>query len=100
MRHRWSFAVSQFRVYILRRTQPLQSLKVESFRETLLTASAVVKCDGLAFGAFPGCVTRCFTLTSRFMPPRPVKVTIDTMQCRSFLFFFLLFWARKESWDM
>ena len=29
----------------------------EYFVETLLTASA--------FGAFPGCVTRCFTLTSR-----------------------------------
>ena len=26
-----------------------------------------VKCDGLAFGAFPGCVTRRFTLTSRFL---------------------------------
>ena len=43
----------------------------ESFRETLLTSSAVVKCDGLALGAFPGCVTRCFTLTSQFLPPRP-----------------------------
>ena len=29
----------------------------ESFRETLLTSSAVIKWDGLAFGAFPGCVT-------------------------------------------
>ena len=29
------------------------------------TSSAVVKCVGLSFGAFPGCVTRCFTLTSR-----------------------------------
>ena len=28
----------------------------ESFGETLLTLSAVVKWDGLAFGAFPGCV--------------------------------------------
>ena len=51
----------------------------ESFRETLLTWSAVVKCDGLAFGAFPGCITRCFTLTSRFLPPRPAKVTIYAM---------------------
>ena len=45
----------------------------ESFRETLLTSSAVVKCDGLVFGTFPGCVTRCFTLTSRFLQPRPRK---------------------------
>ena len=36
----------------------------ESFRESLLTMSAVVKWDGLAFGAFPGCVTRCFIVTS------------------------------------
>ena len=36
--------------------------------EFLLTSSAAVKCDGLVFGAFPGCVTRCFTLTSRFLP--------------------------------
>ena len=52
--------------------------KGESFRDTLLTSSADVKCDGRAFGAFPGCVTRCFTLTSRFLQPRPVKVTIYT----------------------
>ena len=56
--------------------------------ESLLTASAVVKWDGLAFGAFPGCVTRCFTLTSQFLPPRPTKVTIYTTQCRHFLSFF------------
>ena len=68
--------------------------------ETLLTSSAVVKCDGRAFGAFPGCVTRCFTLTSRFLPPRPAKVTIYATRCRHFLSFFLLFRARKESWDM
>ena len=72
----------------------------ESFRETLLTASAVVKWDCLAFGAFPGCVTRCFTLTSRFLPPRPAKVTIYATRCRHFLSFFLLFRVRKESWDM
>ena len=30
--------------------------------ETSLTASAFVKWDGPAFGALPGCVTRCFTL--------------------------------------
>ena len=41
--------------------------------ETLLTSSAVVKCDGRAFGAFPGCLTRCFTLTSQFLPPGPRK---------------------------
>ena len=63
----------------------------------LLTWSAVVKCDGLAFGAFPGCVTRCFTLTSRFLPPRPAKVY--TTQCRHFVSFFLIFRACKESWD-
>ena len=37
----------------------------ESFGETLLTVSTVVKRDSLVFGALPGCVTRCFTLTSR-----------------------------------
>ena len=67
----------------------------ESFRETLLTSSAVVKCDGLAFGAFPGCVTRCFTLTSWFLPPRPAKVTICATRCHHFLSFFILFWAYK-----
>ena len=70
----------------------------ESFRETSLTSSAVVKCDGLAFGAFPGCITRCFTLTSRFLPPRPAKVTIYATQYRRFLCFFLLFRVHKESW--
>ena len=50
----------------------------ESFRETSLTSSAVVKCDG----------------------HRPAKVTIYATQCRHFLSFFLLFRARKESWDM
>ena len=49
-----TLAVSQFRVCILWRTRPLLSSKT-------LTASAVVKYDGRAFGAFPGCVTRCFT---------------------------------------
>ena len=51
----------------------------KSFKETLLTVSTVVKWDGLDFGAFPGCVTRCFTLTSQFLLPRPAKVTIYTM---------------------
>lgn len=46
-----------------------------SFRETLLTASAVVKWDGVAFGTFPGYGTRCFLL-------------------------FLFFRAHRESWDM
>ena len=63
--------------------------------ETLLTSSAIVKCDGLAFGAFPGCVTRCFTLTSRFLPPRPAKVTIYATWCRHCLSFFF-FWCRKN----
>ena len=60
----------------------------ESFGETLLTMSTVVKWDGLAFGALPGWVTRCFTLTSRFLPPRS---TIYATWCRHFLSFFLLF---------
>ena len=53
---------------------------------------------GLAFGAFPGFVTRCFTLTSRFLLPRPAKVTIYATRCRHFLSFFLLFRGHKESW--
>ena len=56
----------------------------------------VVKCDGRASGAFPGCVTRCFTLTSWFLPARPTKVTIYVTRCRHFLSFFLLFRVRKE----
>ena len=95
---RHTFAVSQFRVCILRRSRPLRSLKA-SPSETLLTASVVVKWDGLAFGALPGCVTRCFTLTSRFLLPRPAKVMIYFMRRRHFLCFFL-FRACKESWDM
>ena len=59
--------------------------------ETLLTWSAVVKWDGLASGAFPGCVIRCFTLTSRFLLPRTAKVTIYATQCRHFLFLFFPF---------
>ena len=43
------------------------------------------KWDGLAFGAFPGCVTRCFTHESRFLPPRSTKVTIYATQCHHFL---------------
>ena len=54
-------AVSQFRVCILRRTFAV--FEGESFRETLLTLIIVVTWDGLAFRAFPGCVTSCFTLT-------------------------------------
>ena len=86
-------------VRVLWRTWSSWSLKA-SPSETLLTWSAVVKCDGRAFGAFPGCVTRCFTLTSRFLPPRPAKVTIYATRCRHFLSFFLLFRACKASWDM
>ena len=68
----------------------------ESFRETSLTASAVVKCDGLDFGAFPGCVTRCFTLTSRFLSPRPAKVTIYATRCHHFLSSFFFFRRTKN----
>ena len=68
----------------------------ESFGETLLTASAAVKRDGLAFGAFPGCVTRCFTHMSRFLPPRPEKVTIYAMRCLHFLSFFLFYGCAKN----
>ena len=71
----------------------------ESFRETLLTSSVVVKCDGLAFAAFPGCFTRCFTLTSQFLSPRPAKMTIHAMRCCHLLSFFLLFWVRKDTWE-
>ena len=39
----------------------------------------------LASGAFPGCITRCFT--SRFLPPRPAKVAIYATRCRHFLSF-------------
>ena len=45
-------------------------------------------------------ITRCFTITSRFLSPRPAKVTIYATRCRHFLSFFLLFLACKESWDM
>ena len=65
-RCRDTHAVSQVRVRILWRTRPLWLLKA-SPSETLLTTWAVVKCDGLAFGAFPVSVTRCFTLTSWFL---------------------------------
>ena len=80
---------------VLWRTRPLWSVKA-SPSETLLTWSAVVKCDGRAFGSFPGCVTRCFTLTSRFLPPRPVKVTTYATRCRHFLSFFRLFGRAKN----
>ena len=91
--------VSQFRVCVLWRTRPLWSVKA-SPSESLLTSSVVVKCDSRAFGAFPGCVSRCFTLASRFRPPRPANVTIYATQCRHFLSIFLQFLACKESWDM
>ena len=73
--------------------QGLDPLKDSAFvgpSETILTSSAVVKCDGRAFGAFPGCVTRCFSLTSRFLPLRPANVTIYATRRRHFLSFFLL----------
>ena len=60
--------------------------------------STGVKLDSLAFGAFPDCVTRWsrLTPTSRFLPPRPVKLTIYAMRCCHFLFFFLLFGLAKN----
>ena len=51
-------------------------------------------------GAFSSCVNKCFTLTARFLPPRPATVTIQATWCLHFLSFLLLFRARKESWDM
>ena len=60
----------------------------ESFRETLLTVSTVVKWSSVVFGAFPGCITRCFTLTSRFLLPSPVKVRIYVTRRRHFLSIF------------
>ena len=69
----------------------------ESFRETLLTPSAVVKCDVLAFGALPGCVTRCFTLTSLFLPSGSAKVTIYATRCRHFLCFSSFFFGRAKN---
>ena len=90
--------VSHFRVCILWRTRPLWSSKA-SPSETLLTSSAVVKWDDLFFGAY-SCITRCFTLTSWFLTPRPAKVTIYATWCRHFLSFFLLYRVCKESWDM
>ena len=59
----------------------LWSLKA-SPSETLLTSAA--------FGAFPGCITRC----TRKWRSTPRDVTIFSLS------FFLLFWAHKESWDM
>ena len=99
VKHQWG-AVSQFRVCILSKHPAFEVLEDKSYMETLFTASPVVKCDSLAFGAFPGCITRCFTLTSRFLPPRPMKVTIHVTRCCHFLFFFLLFQPCKEFWDM
>ena len=51
----------------------------ESFGETMLTSSSI------------SWLRHHFTLTSWFLPPRPVKVTIYATQCRHFLSFFLLF---------
>ena len=53
----------------------------------MLTASNVVKWGGLAFGALPGRVAGCFTLTSRFLPARSAKVTIYATQISPFSFF-------------
>ena len=59
--------------------------------ETLWTVSSVVKWDGLVFGAFPGCITRCFTFTSQFLTPRPTKVTIYATRMSPFSLFFSSF---------
>ena len=48
----YSVAVSWFRVCVLRRIRPLWSSKGESFSETLLTMSDVVKCDGPGYQMF------------------------------------------------
>ena len=58
--------MSQLRVCILQRTQALEVFEGKSFRETLLTASAVSKWDSLAFGAFPGCRPDVLTLRHDF----------------------------------
>ena len=74
--HKNTSATSWYRMLLCVRAQPTCPCFLLSFCWCLsvfffffffflLTWSAVVKCDGLAFGAFPGCVTRCFTLTSR-----------------------------------
>ena len=82
-------------------------------------ASAVAKWDGWAF---PGCITRCSRLypypyrirdtliipgeiklwklwkliTSRFLLPRPAKVTIYATRCRHFLSFFHFFFSDAQ----
>ena len=71
--------------------------KGESFRETLLTTSTVVKWEGLAFGAFSGCVTRCFTLTSQCLSPRPAKVMTYPTWCHHFCSFILLFSGTQKN---
>ena len=57
-------AVSQFRGCILWRTRPLWSSKVSPSERPSKAPSTVVKWDGLAFGAFPGCITRLLCLNS------------------------------------
>ena len=65
-----------------------EGLGLCGLRRRVLLVNHVSRCwDGLVSGAFPGCVTRCFSLTSRFLPPRPAKVTIYVTQCRHFLSF-------------
>ena len=78
---------------------PFAVVEGKSLGETLLTESAIVKWDGPVFGALPGCVTRCFTLTSWFLMPWPANVMIYVTRCRHFISFFFLFRASKESWD-
>ena len=70
--------------------QGLHPLKDSAFL-VLQGEPAAVKCDVLAFGAFPGWVTRCFTLTLQFLSPRPAKATIYATRCRHFLSLFLSF---------
>ena len=80
-RSSWRFgrntvAVSQFRVCSLRRRVLQRDLRRPR------------QWDALTFGAFPGCVTRCFTLTSRLLPPKWLSTSRDVaIFSFSFLFF-------------
>ena len=79
-------AVSQFRVCILLRTQPLRPSKA-SPSERPSRAMSSCQCSEHILGMSPDVPVP--TLTSRFLPPRSTKVTIYTTRCRHFLSFFL-----------
>ena len=79
-----TLAVSQFRVCVLWRTRPLQSLKA-SPSETLLTPSAVVKWDLWTISWLPHQMFYTYA-----------KVTMYAMWCRHFFSCFLLFQALKR----